>query len=61
MMMHPFGCRESARFWEVAADPELAFRLHSLLGGTRAYRDFCEGDPDLGTACTAWKPESSPM
>ena len=32
------------RFWEIAAQPELAFRLHSLLGGTPAYRDYCEGD-----------------
>jgi hypothetical protein len=44
MMVHPFGFRESARFWDVAAHPDLAFRLHSLLGGTPAYRDFCEGD-----------------
>jgi AAA+ ATPase superfamily predicted ATPase len=50
MMVHPFGFRESARFWEIATDLELAFRLHALLGGTPAYRDFCEGDQPRSAA-----------
>src|SRR5215471_10901941 len=55
MMIHPFGYRDSARFWEVAADPELAFRVNALLGGTPAYRDFCEGDqPRLAAAFDRW-------
>jgi uncharacterized protein len=55
MMVHPFGFRESARFWEIAAHPELAFRLHSLLGGTPAYRDYCEGDqPRIAAEFDRW-------
>jgi AAA+ ATPase superfamily predicted ATPase len=50
MMVHPFGFRESARFWGIADDLELAFRLHSLVGGTPAYRDFCEGDQPRSAA-----------
>lgn len=50
MMVHPFGFRESARFWAVESDLELAFRLHALLGGTPAYRDFCEGDQPRSAA-----------
>ncbi|GAA5058971.1 AAA family ATPase [Nocardia callitridis] len=38
LVVQPFGYREAARFWEVAADPALALRLHTVLGGTPAYR-----------------------
>jgi uncharacterized protein len=41
--MRPFGFREAAEFWGVAADPELAFRLHALTGGTPEYKDLCGG------------------
>jgi AAA+ ATPase superfamily predicted ATPase len=41
IMVHPFGYREAAGFWGVADKPELAFRVHALLGGTPAYRDMC--------------------
>lgn len=41
LVVRPFGFRESAAFWEVADDPELAFRLHALTGGTPAYKDMC--------------------
>jgi uncharacterized protein len=41
-VVRPFGFREAAEFWEVA-DPELAFRLHALTGGTPAYKDMCGG------------------
>jgi hypothetical protein len=41
--MRPLGFREAAEFWGVAADPELAFRLHALIGGTPEYKDLCGG------------------
>ena len=41
--MRPLGFREAAEFWGVAADPELAFRLHALTGGTPEYKDLCGG------------------
>src|ERR1700722_17536837 len=41
--MRPFGFREAAGFWDAAADPELAFRLHALVGGTPEYRAMCGG------------------
>jgi hypothetical protein len=43
LVVRPFGFREAAEFWEVADDPELAFRLHALTGGTPAYKDMCGG------------------
>jgi AAA+ ATPase superfamily predicted ATPase len=43
LIVRPFGFREAAEFWEVADDPELAFRLHALTGGTPAYKDMCGG------------------
>jgi uncharacterized protein len=41
--MRSLGFREAAEFWGVAADPELAFRLHALTGGTPEYKDLCGG------------------
>ncbi len=43
LVVRPFGFREAAEFWDVAHDPELAFRLHALTGGTPAYKDMCGG------------------
>jgi uncharacterized protein len=43
LVIRPSGFREAAEFWEVAHDPELAFRLHALVGGTPAYKDMCGG------------------
>lgn len=43
LVVRPFGFRQAAGFWEVADDPELAFRLHALVGGTPAYKDMCGG------------------
>jgi uncharacterized protein len=45
MVVHPFGFRDAAGFWGLTADPELAFRVHSLVGGTPAYRAMAEGPP----------------
>ncbi|GAB2881659.1 AAA family ATPase [Streptomyces mayteni] len=38
LVVRPFGYRTAAEFWGVADDPALAVRLHSVLGGTPAYR-----------------------
>jgi AAA+ ATPase superfamily predicted ATPase len=43
MIVRPFGFREAAQFWDAADDPELAFRLHALTGGTPAYKDMGGG------------------
>jgi uncharacterized protein len=37
LVVHPFGYRDAARFWG-ADDPRLAVLLHSVVGGTPAYR-----------------------
>jgi hypothetical protein len=43
LTVRPLGFRAAAEFWAAAADPELAFRLHALIGGTPAYKDMCGG------------------
>jgi hypothetical protein len=43
--MRTFGFRQAAEFWEVAGDPELAFRLHALVGGAPEYKDLCGVGP----------------
>ncbi|MGO8958921.1 MAG: ATP-binding protein [Streptosporangiaceae bacterium] len=37
LVLRPFGYAESARFWGLA-DPQLAVLVHSIVGGTPAYR-----------------------
>jgi uncharacterized protein len=46
-MVHPFGFRDAARFWRIE-DPDLAFRVHALVGGTPAYLDMSGGAPCCG-------------
>ncbi|WP_436787837.1 AAA family ATPase [Yinghuangia sp. YIM S10712] len=43
LVVRPFRFRESAAFWGTDSDPELAFRLHALVGGTPAYKEMCGG------------------
>jgi AAA+ ATPase superfamily predicted ATPase len=43
LVVKPFRYREAAEFWGVAQEPELAFRLHALVGGTPAYREMAGG------------------
>lgn len=43
LVVRPFRFRESAEFWNVAHEPELAFRLNALVGGTPAYKDMSGG------------------
>jgi AAA+ ATPase superfamily predicted ATPase len=37
LLVHPFGYRAAARFWEIS-DPRLAVLVHAVVGGTPAYR-----------------------
>lgn len=37
LIVHPFGYRDAARFWGIT-DPRLAVLVHSVVGGTPAYR-----------------------
>jgi AAA+ ATPase superfamily predicted ATPase len=55
MILRPFGYRDSARFWG-AAEPVLAVLLHSVVGGTPAYRrQFVRDDaPDGAGDFDAW-------
>ncbi|MEU6534326.1 ATP-binding protein [Streptomyces sp. NPDC047000] len=50
LVVRPFRFREAAAFWGVAEDPELAFRINALLGGTPAYKEMCGGTGPDGVA-----------
>jgi AAA+ ATPase superfamily predicted ATPase len=54
MMIHPFGYRDAASFWQLADQPDLAFRVHALLGGTPAYRAMAGGMPASGRDFDEW-------
>jgi uncharacterized protein len=44
LIVHPFGYADAARFWEIS-DPRLAVLVHSVVGGTPAYRrELVRGD-----------------
>jgi AAA+ ATPase superfamily predicted ATPase len=48
LMIHPFGYRDAARFWGIT-DPALAVLVHSVVGGTPAYRrEFVRDDGPSG-------------
>ena len=49
-VVRPFGYRQAAAFWNVDHDPELAFRLHALVGGTPAYLEMSGGTPPADTS-----------
>ncbi|WP_203236755.1 AAA family ATPase [Nocardia panacis] len=51
MVVRPFGYRDAAAFWDVAAEPALAAKLHAVVGGTPAYRgQFLAGDTPTSLA-----------
>lgn len=55
MVVRPFGFRETAEFWDVGHEPELAFRLHALVGGTPAYKEMCGGSaPESPAGFDRW-------
>lgn len=45
LIVRPFRYREAASFWGLEGDPELAFRVNALVGGTPAYREMCADAP----------------
>ncbi|MET7417666.1 ATP-binding protein [Dactylosporangium sp. NPDC005555] len=48
LIIHPFGYLDSAAFWGIT-DPRLAVLVHSVVGGTPAYRhEFTQGDGPTG-------------
>lgn len=50
LIVQPFGYREAARFWGIT-DPRLALLVHSIVGGTPAYRrEFVAGDAPASMA-----------
>ncbi|GAB2946108.1 ATP-binding protein [Nonomuraea fastidiosa] len=55
LVVRPFGFRDAGAFWGLTEDPELAFRVHALVGGTPAYREMCGGSgPDGVDAFDGW-------
>lgn len=54
LLVQPFDFREAAGFWGVLDDPELAFQLHALVGGTPAYRAMCVERPDSAAGFGDW-------
>jgi uncharacterized protein len=63
LIIRPFGFRESAHFWGLRSNPDAAFRLHALVGGTPAYRDFggrlpIDGDIDRWVVDNVFDPAS---
>lgn len=46
LVMPPFGFREAADFWDLTEDPDLAFKVNALVGGTPAYRAMSGGTPE---------------
>jgi hypothetical protein len=50
MVIRPFGYRDAAQFWDIS-DPRLAVLVHSIVGGTPAYRrEFVAGDSPAALA-----------
>ena len=50
LVVQPFGYRDAARFWGIS-DPRLAVLVHSVVGGTPAYRrEFLRDDVPVGIA-----------
>jgi AAA+ ATPase superfamily predicted ATPase len=51
LVVRPMDYRTAADFWGMAGDPELAVLLHSIVGGTPAYRhEFVYSDAPAGRA-----------
>jgi uncharacterized protein len=50
LIIRPFGYRDAAKFWGID-DPRLALLIHSIVGGTPAYRrEFVGGDSPASLA-----------
>ena len=44
LVVRPFRFQQAADYWGLGANPDAAFRLHALIGGTPAYRVAVGGD-----------------
>ncbi|GAA1009112.1 hypothetical protein Aple_064220 [Acrocarpospora pleiomorpha] len=54
LIVRPFGFRDAAEFWDIR-EPELAFRVNALVGGTPAYLAMCGGSaPATMEAFDTW-------
>jgi AAA+ ATPase superfamily predicted ATPase len=54
LMIRPFGYRDAASFWGATGDPDLAFRIHALVGGTPAYLAMSGGPPSDAADFDRW-------
>ncbi len=45
LQVDPFDYRTAASFWGLDTNPDVAFQLHALIGGTPAYRRFTTDSP----------------
>lgn len=54
LLVQPFDFRDAADFWGVLDEPEIAFRLHALVGGTPAYQPMCVDRPDSADGFDDW-------
>lgn len=55
LVVRPFGFREAAGFWGLDHDPDLAFQVNALVGGTPAYLEMCGGaGPADSGGLAAW-------
>lgn len=55
LVVRPFGFRQAAGFWGLEHDPDLAFRVNALVGGTPAYLEMCAGaGPASAEDLPAW-------
>jgi AAA+ ATPase superfamily predicted ATPase len=54
LLIQPFDYRDAADFWGLLDDPELAFEVHALVGGTPAYLDMCVDSPDSVAEFDDW-------
>jgi uncharacterized protein len=50
----PFDVIEAARFWGLSSNPDAAFRMHALVGGTPAYRRFAGDNAPRNGNVDAW-------
>ena len=47
LVIRPFDFRTAARFWGIE-DPEVAFQVHAITGGTPGYRELFDGQVPVG-------------
>lgn len=50
LIVHGFDPVETAGFWGLSRKSELALKVHSVLGGTPAYKDLLRGDAPASSA-----------